>query len=69
MKRPASQIPAVFKDLYGESETGRRRSSFIVPSDLVMTQGHSSTSQQLQLPVSQFNIDMKDVLEKLRAEM
>ncbi|KAJ0179284.1 hypothetical protein K1T71_004996 [Dendrolimus kikuchii] len=51
--------------LKGLDSLGDKKQLFVVPSDYMITDKSSSTSQELALPVSQFSLELKDVLSKL----
>ncbi|XP_045526267.1 uncharacterized protein LOC123715340 [Pieris brassicae] len=65
-KRPHMPMPPFFKSL---EKPGEKKLPFVVPSDFVVRDKASSMSaQELALPVSQFDLELKDVLSKLMNE-
>ncbi|XP_072942076.1 uncharacterized protein [Epargyreus clarus] len=65
-KRPHLLMPPFFKAL---EQPGDKKQLFVVPSDYVVKdRSASSSTQDLALPVSQFSIELKEVLSKLMNE-
>ncbi|XP_037303019.1 uncharacterized protein LOC119193508 isoform X2 [Manduca sexta] len=62
-QRPHLPMPPCLKKL---DEPGDRKQLFVVPSDYVgRDKSGSPSAQELALPVSQFSIELKEVLSKL----
>ncbi|VVC88909.1 unnamed protein product [Leptidea sinapis] len=61
--KPYLPMPPFFKAL---EKPGDKKQPFVVPSDFVVTDRSSSTSaQELALPISEFDLELKEVLSKL----
>ncbi|XP_026765206.2 uncharacterized protein LOC113523429 [Galleria mellonella] len=62
-QNPCLPMPPCFKALHA---SGEKKQPFVVPSDYVVTdKSVSSSAQDLALPISQFTIELKEVLSKL----
>ncbi|XP_059059984.1 uncharacterized protein LOC131853173 isoform X2 [Achroia grisella] len=62
-QRPHLPMPQCLKDMYA---SGEKKHPFVVPSDyVVQDKSAPTTTQDLALPVSQFSIELKEVLSKL----
>lgn len=67
VKHPNLAMPPFLKQLH--APTGDKKSPFVVPSDFVMKDKQTTPSaQELALPVSQFSLELKEVLSKLMYE-
>ncbi|CAK1551733.1 unnamed protein product [Leptosia nina] len=65
-KRPHLPMPPFFRSL---EKPGEKKLPFVIPSDIVVRDKASSLSaQELALPVSQFDLELKEVLSKLLNE-
>ncbi|CAB3224961.1 unnamed protein product [Arctia plantaginis] len=62
-KRPQLPMPPYLKSLRA---TSAKKSQFIIPSDILI--GDKTSVQELALPVSQFTLELKQVLSKLMNE-
>ena len=47
---------------------GEKKQPFVVPSDYVVKMKASSSAQELALPISEFSLELKEVLSKLLNE-
>lgn len=63
MKHPQLPMPPFLKNI-GAAD---KKTPFVVPSDFIMKDKSTlaSSNQELALPVSQFSLELKEVLSKL----
>ncbi|CAH0717236.1 unnamed protein product, partial [Brenthis ino] len=64
-KRPHLAMPPFLKSL---EDPGEKKLPFVVPSDYVVKLKGSSSAQELALPISDFSLELKEVLSKLLNE-
>ncbi|KAH9639725.1 hypothetical protein HF086_014483 [Spodoptera exigua] len=63
IKHPHLAMPPFLKHI--GSAVGDKKTPFVVPSDFVLKTNSAPSIQELALPVSQFSLELKDVLSKL----
>lgn len=62
-KRPHFPMPPFLKSL---DDPGEKKQPFVVPSDYVLKEKASvASAQDLALPISEFSLELKEVLSKL----
>uniref|UniRef100_A0A2A4J746 Uncharacterized protein n=1 Tax=Heliothis virescens TaxID=7102 RepID=A0A2A4J746_HELVI len=63
VKHPQLPMPPFLKYLHAPG--GDKKTPFVVPSDYVLKDKATPSAQELALPVSQFSLELKEVLSKL----